>query len=131
MLSAKIIIMGYHSIYVKNHDLDLFIYPEVSRKELSEDFYKLEQLCDGGINFVHNNDIIELQTIVVEPYRINLFFRSLRGLLMNKKPVKLSRSWILRHFNEAIQDREILPLQDINPLEINDHELVKLLLLLK
>ena len=89
-----------------------------------------EELCGNGIDFVHRDDIIELKTIIVEPDFISLYFHSLKSFLLNKKPSAISSSWRLIHFNEAIQDREILPLIYIDPEKIDSSTIAKLLLLI-
>lgn len=122
--------MEHYSIHTPKKDLELFVYPEISRRELDQDFYLLKELCGNGIDFVHQDDIIELQTIIVEPRKVRLYFRSLRFILLNKKPTKTKSSWKLRHFNEAIQDKEVFPLVYLDPNSIKDYELVKLFLLL-
>jgi hypothetical protein len=122
--------LSEYTIHTGWKDLELFVYPEISRSELDEDFYKLKELCGNGIDFVHQDDIIELQTIIVEPQVINLYFRSLKGFLLNKKPSAISSSWRLIHFNEAIQDKEVHPLMYIDPNKVDSSTIAKLLLLI-
>ncbi len=111
-----------------NRSLEQLVYPKTSRQKLNKEFYKLKELCCSGIDFIHKNDILTLQTIIVKDEFVNLCLKSSRGFFLNERPTTILNNWHLIHFNEAIQDKEISPLVFLD-IDNVDYELIKLFLL--